>query len=184
MSRKRAGPTFDVTREQFMEALRAAGDAAVSGTDTIREAVPATLQDPRTEGTQLHERISECVSAIICAVRDSGGHARDAVRGVMLGAAECTRDGTLPTLPTIEAASAVLVRHAIEDHESLAPFIQHVVESAIEAACELGFNAEESASAAAQGALDAAAQCDEETRRDLVAALPKIVNGIVVRYPE
>jgi hypothetical protein len=150
--------TFQAAAERMAEVLRRVGGAADRGAEAAREAVATTLQDPRAAGARVEERISDCVSATLDVMREIGGRVRDAARGAMLGATHGTKLEHAWATDTVETVASVLVRHAIEEREDLAPVMRAAIASAIEAARELGFSAEEAASAAARGAARVAAE--------------------------
>jgi hypothetical protein len=101
----------------------------------------------------------------------------------MLGVMCATRDEHVWATDVIETVSAVLVRHAIEHGEGVEPVIREAMASAIEAAEQLGFSAEEAVSAVARGALRAAGSYGPEMQQFVQATVPQVVRGVRVALP-
>jgi hypothetical protein len=182
MSEKRIRAAFQAPRERLSEALHGAGDLADRGSQAVRDAVSAAIRDPRAVGIELWDRISACVDATWSVLREAGGQARDRVRGAMLGAIHGATHEHAWATETVEKVSAALVRHAIKDGEDVFPVVQEIMESAVDAAREIGFSAEEAAAAAARGALRAGGEHGSRTRRAVRDAIPRSVRD--VRVPE
>jgi hypothetical protein len=173
-SRKESHPI----RDGIVQALNSVGGVFTETSEAVSRAVFDTLHRAGGAGASAADSIADVISSAIQAIDDSD--IENTVKGISVGVVRGTREKGRDALRTLGHTSTTVMREFGRRGGNLVHVSKGLVKGAIHSAKELGLDAAEAATIAADAAFEEAERLGHDAADSVRAAVADSVDGIRV----